>query len=583
MIGVSTSVYSSLMGTGFSPASIFTSGSQGVWYEPSDLTTMFQDRAGTTPVTTPGQTVGLRLDKSKGLVLGSELITPVANQDFSSDTGYWVKGGGATISGGKANFSASSGYVLYRGGVSGIAVGGYYEFTFTVSDYVSGSIRPYLGATPAFGASVSANGTYTARLGPGAGAEVGFNSASAFTGSIDNVSIKAITGNHAVAPTDAARPTYGIEPKTGRRNLLTFTEDLSNAVWALDGSVSRSGNTLTFTSTSTDRRYALFFNSATTPVSGNTYVLTARFTVASGSEVIALGSRSGGAVFGWIAYNTSTQSSLGSYVLSTPFTSISFLSATQVSTDVWDLSVLITANANGISPIVNFGANGQTPSQLRFNGNGTSSVSVTRFQLEASSTATAYQRVGTAFDVTEAGVPTVHYVQYDGTDDSFSTSSIDFTATDKMSVFAGVRKLSDTGFGAIIELSAELAANNGSFLIRGPESGANYLVGSKGTLTILRTLTTYTAPITNIITMVSNISGPLLQTRINGSTVDTSTSGQGTGNFGNYPLFIGRRGNSSLPLNGRDYGIIVVGKTASATEITNTESYLAANTSGVTI
>ena len=43
---------------------------------------MFQDRAGTTPVTADGQTVGLILDKSKGLVLGSELVT---NGDFCTD------------------------------------------------------------------------------------------------------------------------------------------------------------------------------------------------------------------------------------------------------------------------------------------------------------------------------------------------------------------------------------------------------------------------------------------------------------------------------------------------------------------
>ena len=38
--------------------------SLGAWYDPSDLTTMFQDAAGTTPVTAAGQPVGLILDKS---------------------------------------------------------------------------------------------------------------------------------------------------------------------------------------------------------------------------------------------------------------------------------------------------------------------------------------------------------------------------------------------------------------------------------------------------------------------------------------------------------------------------------------
>jgi hypothetical protein len=48
----------------FSPASLFAAGEQGAWYDPSDFSTMFQDSAGTTPVTAVEQPVGLILDKS---------------------------------------------------------------------------------------------------------------------------------------------------------------------------------------------------------------------------------------------------------------------------------------------------------------------------------------------------------------------------------------------------------------------------------------------------------------------------------------------------------------------------------------
>ena len=53
-----------LSGSRFSPLSLFAASEPGVWYDPSDLTTMFQDTAGTTPVTTPGQTVARINDKS---------------------------------------------------------------------------------------------------------------------------------------------------------------------------------------------------------------------------------------------------------------------------------------------------------------------------------------------------------------------------------------------------------------------------------------------------------------------------------------------------------------------------------------
>lgn len=44
--------------------SLFANNEQGFAYDPNDLTTMFQDAAGTVPVTGAGQPVGLMLDKS---------------------------------------------------------------------------------------------------------------------------------------------------------------------------------------------------------------------------------------------------------------------------------------------------------------------------------------------------------------------------------------------------------------------------------------------------------------------------------------------------------------------------------------
>ena len=48
----------------FNPLNLFSAGEQGVWFDPSDLSTMFQDSAGTTPVTAVEQPVGRILDKS---------------------------------------------------------------------------------------------------------------------------------------------------------------------------------------------------------------------------------------------------------------------------------------------------------------------------------------------------------------------------------------------------------------------------------------------------------------------------------------------------------------------------------------
>lgn len=52
--------------------SLFSNNEVGFAYDPSDLTTLYQDAVGNIPVTAAGQPVGLMLDKSNGLVLGVE-------------------------------------------------------------------------------------------------------------------------------------------------------------------------------------------------------------------------------------------------------------------------------------------------------------------------------------------------------------------------------------------------------------------------------------------------------------------------------------------------------------------------------
>jgi hypothetical protein len=555
----------------FNPISLFATGSQGFWLEPSDLTTMFTDRAGTTPVTTPGQTVGLRLDKSKGLVLGSELVT---NGDFSGGSTGWTTQAGWSISGGAANATTVVAANVSQLGI--LTVGKYYKISFTISNFTAG-FGAILVITPNF-VNVLGNGTYTVQ---------GFANSTAFqvyagptsSFSVDNISVKELPGNHAVAPTDAARPTYGIEPWSGRRNLLTRTEEFGDAVWTKGGvTVSANTDVAPDGTTTADRliedtstgEHRTFQNAIFT--SGLTYTFSV-YVKPLGRSLVQLTSSSAAI---WTATFDVTAGSVTNTVSGTA--SISAAGNGWFRLAISATSIL-TASSNLQVRLVDTGIN------TVYTGNGTSGILIWGAQLELGSTATNYQRVGTAFNVTEAGVATVHYVQYDGTDDSFSTSSINFTATDKMSVFAGVRKLSDATTAIFAELSADTNTNNGTFFVAAPitNGGSSLAFASKGTVQISQSNTGYVAPISNVVTGQGNIGGPNVSLRVNGATVSSSTSSQGTGNFGNYPLFIGRRGNTSLPFNGRDYGIIIVGKAASATEISSTESYLAANTSGVTL
>lgn len=70
----------------WSPSLLFSNGQQGVWYDPSDFSTMFQDTAGTTPVTATGQSVGLIKDKSgnnNNAIQSTSGNRPILQQDAS--------------------------------------------------------------------------------------------------------------------------------------------------------------------------------------------------------------------------------------------------------------------------------------------------------------------------------------------------------------------------------------------------------------------------------------------------------------------------------------------------------------------
>ena len=82
--GVSVSV------SGFDIASLFANGEQGSWYDPSDLSTLFQDSAGTIPVTADGQSVGLVLDKSGNGNHATQLVSASRPTYKTDGTLYWL-------------------------------------------------------------------------------------------------------------------------------------------------------------------------------------------------------------------------------------------------------------------------------------------------------------------------------------------------------------------------------------------------------------------------------------------------------------------------------------------------------------
>jgi hypothetical protein len=362
-------------GYDFNPRELFSANEQGIWLDPSDFSTLYQDAAGTTPVTAVGQPVGLALDKRLGLALGAELVT---NGDFDNADG-WVLQSEVSISSGSLNFNATETRSATATGASCVS-GRWYVVEFDLT-YTSGTARFNAGGGTTTITGSTGHKKYI-RQATGTNAFY-FSCASAgAVYSIDNVTVRELPGNHATQSTSASRPT-------------------------------------------------------------------------------------------------------------------------------------LQQDSNGM-----------------------------------------------------------YYLGFDGTDDGMATPSIDFTGTDKMTVWTGVRKLSDAAAGTVVELSASATGNLGGFFLRAPQSAAStysFLSGGSAFSTAVSSLG-YVAPISNILTGIGDISGDACSLRVNGTTV-TSATDQGTGNYGNYPLFIGRRGGASLPFNGRIYQLIIRGAESNAGQIAAGEAW----------
>ena len=176
-----------------------------------------------------------------------------------------------------------------------------------------------------------------------------------------------------------------------------------------------------------------------------------------------------------------------------------------------------------------------------------------------------------------------YFLLFDGTDDWLQTASINFTSTDKVTMWAGVRKLSDASSGILVDLSEDPAVISNTFSMLAPsQTGANsYRFNSRGNGVIQGAGTGVfaEAPNTSVLTGIGNISGDITQLRRNAVVVETNISDQGTGNYGNYPLYIGKRSVISINcFNGRLYSLIVRGAQSTATQISNAETYVNSKT-----
>jgi hypothetical protein len=210
----------------FNPKDLFANGEPGVWYDPSDMSTLFQDSAGTTPVTAVEQPVGLMLDKSKGLVLGPELVT---NGDFSNGTTGWTASSSSlSVTAGVMELYASVNFASFFQSFITV-VGRRYQVSATARRGTGGQLGLVARTSSNTGniEFVVSNATSDAVLSFSFIATttttfVVCNTTTPGTSYWDNISVRELPGNHAFQSTAASRPVL-----SARKNILVNTEALA--------------------------------------------------------------------------------------------------------------------------------------------------------------------------------------------------------------------------------------------------------------------------------------------------------------------------------------------------------------------
>lgn len=195
----------------------------GAWFDPSDMSTLYQDAAGTIPVTAVEQPVGLMLDKARGLMLGPELIT---NGDFSNGTTGWILEAGWSVVNNELQYNTGTGGRNAYLNIPTVA-GKAYLVTYEIKSLTNGGFGIFSIAS----SNVVAVSNYETTIGKksaiviatGTSADIRVRSFTTGTiGVIDNISVKELYGNHATQSVTASRPTL-----SARKNLLVATETLS--------------------------------------------------------------------------------------------------------------------------------------------------------------------------------------------------------------------------------------------------------------------------------------------------------------------------------------------------------------------
>ena len=190
----------------------------------------------------------------------------------------------------------------------------------------------------------------------------------------------------------------------------------------------------------------------------------------------------------------------------------------------------------------------------------------------------AYQTTSASRPILRQNAVTgANYLEFDGSDDFLQTNTIDFSGTDDVTVIAACVPTKDS---ASILLESGLNSSTSGFGLYAPHLNNTFRSQDyRGSARSVNSLSG-TATLGEAYVLRMELTAPEIKLAINGSV--SKTASPRSGSYAIEPIYIGRRGGTSLAFNGQIYGLICVGRLTTDSEKKALEKEIAKRV-GVTI
>ena len=527
----------------------------GAWFDPEDMSTMYQDSTGTTPVTALEQPVGLWLDKSQGLEFGPELVT---NGDFSSGTAGWYTSPAsppptlATVSGELYVTNNAAGSAA--GAASNIATntGKFYTVTANIRNVSAVDVRVRVINGTILGDVIAESQIVTSSLASKititfkareTTSVIYLRSNNFGVGVFDNISVREIKGNHATQSITASRPTLSARYNSAidSKTVMTgFNSWVGSAVGTVNSALAPDGTLTASTVTAQEWMWREGFGGTFGPVNFSVYA-----------------KAPAGAAF---TTNINIWNAGSSTLIASKSITV---------TDTWkrfDVSGTTTAGASlcrvGISNV----GGGQNPvvGSMWWGYQVTNGLSLF-----------PYQRVNTATDYDSVGFP--KYIKAEGVDDHFVLPYLGLYNNASCSIIASHSSSSQAANGVIVSEASSTDADTKYLPYRQLASAGNvdsYIAADNAAVILDSTGAAYSGTKENIIESIID-SGTSIETYRSGVLLSNEPyTRSATLTLNNTTLFGSVSTTNTNFLNTKLYGLIITKSNLSARDRSLCETYL---------